>query len=611
MPPTAVPTWSPTVDCIDSPDCDQITDPSLCVGNAFFNTEIRSQCPSFCNTPACTTTMAPSARPTPGPTMAPTPEPTLAPTTPGPTLEPIPAPTAAPGTSLPTLAPSTSPTESSCSPDEFSVDGACHKYRICRKGVYADPAITNTEDDGSGAATEPEPCHCTIRAADNDLENGTMPNPDDCFQCKVIKMFNPRSGWFVGPASDASTAGFGVTCLRCKNSRYLEVLGEVPVLRTRCAARPVPSDAQALVAHRSFKPGSFADDDNDYGRELREPFVCHRPDGASKFAYVSEPASTLLAPVRAILALPNGSNLTPSGRAYQDCSCIRNAKIQACEWKTANFAADHPEIVSKELDPGSHTVVRALNCGQKKYLSDPTTVFYHRTEKIFYEGKCVGPVNCPSTQSKVGFSGSGRICADPGFCTIGADGVGTTTLTTTSNAGVTYDTEVPCMCAAGAHTCYWAANNAHAENKRDTRGVTTLLCNTGLSLETQTGACLPDCIPPYVSRPMSVGGWCVLPGAARGSINIVVNGTVLQSGPLDAPLDVNAGLDSNSRSLGHVIWWLIPAVVLSVLVAVVVVLRHRSVSHRHAGNVVCELSATTVINPATLHPLPLLAEQQF
>lgn len=611
MAPTTMPTWSPTVDCIDSPDCYQITDARLCVGDAFFNIEIRSQCPSFCNMPACTTTMAPSTKPTPGPTTVPTPGPTPAPTTPEPTSAPTPAPNPAPTTSIPTLAPSTSPTESSCSPDEFSVDGGCYKYRICRGGLYVDPAIEDTEDDGSGAAPGPGPCHCTIRAADNDLENGAISNPTDCFQCKVIKMFNPRTGWFVGPASNASTAGFGVTCLRCKNSRYLEVLGEDPVVRTRCAARPAPSDARALVAHRSFKPGSFADADNDYGRELRESFVCHRPNGASKFEYVSEPASALLAPVRAILALPNGSNLTPSGRAYQDCSCIRNAKIQACEWKTAHFAADHPEIVSKELAPGTHTVVRALNCGQKKYLFDPAVLFYHRTEKVFYEGKCVGPVKCPATHSKVGFSGSGRICSDPAFCTIGADGVGTSTLTTTNNAGVTHDTEVPCMCAAGAHTCYWAANNAHADNKRDIGGVTTLLCNAGLSLETQTGACLPNCVAPYVSRPMSVGGWCVLPGAASGSVSIVVNGTVLQSGPLDAPPAFNAGVDGSDGSLEYAIGWLISAVLLAVLAAVVVVLRHRAASQRHAGNVISKLPAATVVNPTMLHPLPFLAEQQF
>lgn len=441
-----------------------------------------------------------------------------------------------------------------------------------------------------------ETCLCTISAADNLPTEGV--NTADCFQCKIQKVYNSRRNeWFVG---SGVTAGFGHTCVRCKNSKYLQVLSQAPALRTRCSARPVPATGD-LVAHRSFRP-SFVDDNDDYGRVLREPFNCRRPLGSSKYEYISEPRSELLEQVVQILGAVNGSNVTPSGRTYQDCSCIRNPKINHCRWKTEAFEEDHPVVVQKGLLPGRHTVVQALECGQKKYMYDPTTYFYHSREKIFYQGKCVGSLNCPNTLSKVGYNGVGRVCANPGFCTIGIDGVGTTTLTTTNANGFEYDTGVPCPCPRGVHTCYWAANNSHAVNKQDMSGVTILLCKDGLSLQPDTQRCAPGCIPPYVERSMSSGSWCVMPGAADGSVSIVVNGTVLMSGP--EPVD-KVDVDSHST-------WLVALAVVAAIVltfAAIALVRYRRLRQKKVASQTHAIVLDDKDAGNRVHPVSMLGSE--
>lgn len=413
-----------------------------------------------------------------------------------------------------------------------------------------------------------EPCHCTISASDNDLDQRLISNTRDCFQCKVIKSFNPRTGWFVAPAEGA-TAGFGVTCLRCRNSKYLNVISSSPLLRTQCVARPNP-DSSSLVAHRGFNAGDPSDLSNDFGRELREPFVCTRPSGADKYSYVSEQQSAVLEPIRTILAQANGSGASPSGRAYQDCSCIRNAKINSCEWKVETFDATNPVIVAKGLSAGPYTVLRSINCGQKRYFWDPNTYFYHTQEKIMYQGKCVGYTNCPATHSKVGYARDERVCADPTFCTVDENGIGLTSLTITID-GTTTNTEIPCSCPSGVHSCYWAANNSHAEVWTDTSGVISLLCKSGLSLLSSTGECLETCPSGFVSQEMSVGSWCIQPGAAPGGFVTASNHSF-----------TNTSVDDRNSDFGYA-WALGIGFVVAMFLMIVATVRYRRRSQQVSG----------------------------
>lgn len=282
------------------------------------------------------------------------------------------------------------------------------------------------------------------------------------------------------------------------------------------------------------------------------------------------------------------------------------AQINVCRWKTEEFAAGNPVIVSKGLPAGRHTVVQVLECGQKKYFYNPTTFFYHTKEQVFYQGKCVGPINCPATHSKIGFEGRGRVCGKPGACTV-QDGVGTTTIQTLDEDGVVHDTGLPCVCPRGVYTCHWLANNTHTTNKNDMSAVENLLCNNGLSLQPGSNECKPGCPPPFVARPMSNGSWCMRPGAAVGSVSITdANGTVLMSGPM---FEEETVVSSTSRDHGS-IWWIAGGAVMAIAAAVFTMLRHHRESQKHVDRV----TSTDTLEPssgAVVFPRPFLAVEEF